>query len=217
MKKSKTPVESEKKDEAVQAQPIGGSNWKDLLSVVSVVVVAVVLALGLITFVFQSYQVSGISMEQTLHNGDHLIVWKVPRSWAKLTGHAYVPKRGDVIVLKDPPAALTVCGADRGSQLVKRVIGLPGDRVVVANGVVTIFNKQHPNGFLPDKTLPYHEQITEYTSGDINIRLSQNEIYVMGDNRLESCDSRLFGPVELNQVVGQVALRILPTSQIEAF
>jgi signal peptidase I len=57
--------------------------------------------------------------------------------------------------LNEPAEALSACGTDRGSQLVKRVVGLPGDRVVVANNILTIFNKQHPNGFDPDKTLQY--------------------------------------------------------------
>lgn len=210
-------TEITEKSNAEQSGSHKGAVWKDVLSMVGVVALALVFAFGLITFVFQTYQVSGMSMEQTLHNGDRLVVLKLPRTWSEITGHAYVPKRGDIIILKDSPEALAVCSADRGSQLVKRVIGLPGDRVVVTGGKVTIYNKQYPRGFSPDKLLPYHNQITEVTNGNVNIRLGQNQIFVMGDNRLNSCDSRFFGPVNLNQVVGEVTLRLLPFSQAKAF
>lgn len=192
---------------------------KEVLSIVGVIVTALVLASLFITFVFQTYQVSGVSMQQTLHNGDHLLVWKLPRTWARLTGHSYVPKRGDIIILNEPAEDLSACGTDRGDQLVKRVVGLPGDRVVVANNILTIFNKQHPNGYDPDKTLQYHRQITEETTANepIDIRLGPNQIYVAGDNRTDSCDSRVFGPVSLNQVVGKLVMRVLPLNQAEIF
>lgn len=129
----------------------------DILSTFFVIVVALVLALLLITFVFQSYQVDGPSMENTLQNNDRLIVWKVPRTLARLTGHPYVPNRGDIIVFNE--SGLAAYGQVNTKQLVKRVIGLPGDRVIIKNGSITIYNKQHPNGFDPDTTLPYGRSI----------------------------------------------------------
>jgi len=186
---------------------------REIISTAVVLVLVVVLAFGLISFVFQSYQVSGPSMQTTLHNGNHLIVWKVPRTWARITGHPYVPQRGDIIVFNEP--GLNIDGSDN-PQLIKRVIGLPGDRVVVRNGTITIYNKAHPNGFNPDKTLPYHKAIG-YTAGDLDITLNQNQIFVCGDNRSDSTDSRVFGPIELNNIVGKLALRVTPFSQAQVF
>src|SRR5438132_7509096 len=76
------------------------SGWRELLSTIGILLTALVVALFIIAFVFRSYQVDGPSMENTLQNADKLIIWKVPRSWARLTGHAYVPHRGDIIVFQ---------------------------------------------------------------------------------------------------------------------
>jgi len=188
----------------------------ELLSTVIAVVAALGLAVCLIAFVFQSYQVDGPSMETTLQNSDRLIVWKVPRTWARITGHAYVPKRGDVVIFNQDN--LAEFGQTNVKQLVKRVVGLPGDRVVIANGHITIYNKQNPNGFNPDATLPYgKEHSFPVTSGDIDTTLHSNQIFVCGDNRTDSLDSRAFGPVDLNNIVGKLVLRVYPLSTVKRF
>jgi signal peptidase I len=110
------------------------STLREILSTIGVLLVALVVALGLIAFVFQSYQVDGPSMETTLQNQDRLIVWKLPRTWSRITHHQYVPKRGDVVVFVE--SGLEQYGQGSSKQLIKRVIGLPGDRVVVNGGVV---------------------------------------------------------------------------------
>lgn len=187
---------------------------RDAISIVAVLLSALVLAFGLISFVFQSYEVDGPSMQTTLHNNDHLVVWKVPRTWARITGHPYIPSRGDIIVFNEPN--LSEFGQSSDKQLIKRVIGLPGDRVVVKNGVITIYNKAHPQGFEPDKTLAYGKVIPT-TSGNIDITLSANQIYVCGDNRPDSLDSRVFGPVDVNNVVGKLVIRVLPLNDAKTF
>lgn len=192
------------------------SGFADFFSTIFVITAALVVALGLIAFVFQSYQVDGPSMQNTLQNNDRLIVWKAPRTLARITGHPYVPNRGDIIVFNQ--SGLAEFGQDNIKQLVKRVIGLPGDRVVVKNGKVAIYNKQHPDGFDPDKTLPYgREHPLPYTSGNIDITLSSNQIFVCGDNRPDSLDSRAFGPIDINNVVGKLLLRVYPLSTVERF
>lgn len=192
------------------------SQWRDILSIIFVLAAAIVLALGLIAFVFQSYQVDGPSMENTLQNSDRLIVWKVPRTWARITNSQYVPSRGDIIIFTE--GNLSQFGQSDVKQLVKRVIGLPGDRVVVKDGAITIYNDEHPDGFQPDKTLAYgKEHPLPYTSGDIDITLKNNQIFVCGDNRMDSLDSRAFGPVSTNDIVGKLVLRVYPFSTFEAF
>lgn len=187
---------------------------REALSTIGVLVIAFLVAVALISFVFQSYQVDGPSMQTTLHNEDRLIVWKLSRTWARITHHQYVPQRGDVIVFTE--SGLAQYGQDNSKQLIKRVIGLPGDHVVVKNGVITIFNKVHPDGFMPDKTLPYGKVIP-YTAGNIDLTLGKNQLYVCGDNRPDSLDSRTFGPINTNQVVGKLVLRVFPLNDVKSF
>ena len=169
-----------------------------------------------IAFVFQSYAVDGPSMEITLNDKDRLLVWKVPRTWARVTNNQYVPNRGDVVIFEQ--IGLSEYGQDDNRQLIKRVIGLPGERVVVKDGTVTVYNDEHPEGFQPDKTLPYSKLTTiPYTSGNIDRTLADNEIFVCGDNRPDSLDSRTFGPITTDQIVGKLLARILPLGDAQLF
>lgn len=214
---SKSPSQEGDNHSVAPTEPSSQTNTqgiKDVVSIALVLASALVLAFGLISFVFQSYQVDGPSMQTTLQNNDHLIVWKVPRTLARITHHAYIPKRGDVIIFNEP--GLADFGQSSSKQLIKRVIGLPGDRIVIKDGVVTIYNKTNPKGFDPDKTLPYGKVIGQ-TLGNIDITLGQNQIFVCGDNRANSLDSRVFGPVDVNNIVGKLVLRILPINTAERF
>jgi signal peptidase I len=190
------------------------SGWREFFSTLGILITALGVALLIITFVFRSYQVDGPSMESTLQNGDKLIIWKVPRTWASITHHAYIPNRGDIIVFNE--SGLSQFGQQDSKQLIKRVIGLPGERVVVSNGTVTIYNKEHPKGFSPDKTLPYGKNIP-LTSGDVDVTLGEDQLFVNGDNRPDSLDSRAFGPINADQVVGKLILRVFPINQAETF
>ncbi len=178
---------------------------------------APLIAVFLTVFVFQSYQVDGPSMQETLHNNDRLIVWKLPRTWAKITGHQYVPKRGDIIIFSQSNLSQYGDSADT-KQLVKRVIGLPGDHVVVKNNTITIYNDEHPEGFQPDDTLSYAKEAGITTTADnVDVTLKDNQLFVCGDNRSNSLDSRIFGPIKTDQVVGKLVVRILPLSKAERF
>jgi signal peptidase I len=141
----------------------------------------------------------------------------VPRTWARITGHDYIPKRGDIVIFSE--SGLSQFGQEDTKQLIKRVIGLPGDRIVVSGGVYTIYNKQHPNGFDPDKTLSYfnYGKDMPVTSGDIDVTLGADQLFVSGDNRPDSLDSRAFGPIDANQIIGKLVLRVFPINQAEAF
>src|SRR5688572_32316690 len=92
--------------------------WKSVASTIAILLTAPLIAVFLTVFVFQSYQVDGASMETTLSHNDRLIVWKLPKTWSKITGHDYVPKRGDVVVFVEP--GLGQYGQDPGKQLIKR-------------------------------------------------------------------------------------------------
>ncbi len=193
-----------------------GEGLKDFASFVGILGIAGILAFLLITFVFRSYAVDGPSMETTLQNQDKLIVWKVPRTIAQITGNQYVPNRGDVIIFSEDN--LGACGQDGERQIIKRTMGLPGERVVVKDGTVTVYNKEQPGGFSPDDTLPYNrDNRIPVTTGNIDVTLKSNQVFVSGDNRPDSCDSRAFGPIETDQIIGKLVIRLLPANKIQLF
>jgi signal peptidase I len=190
-------------------------NIRSIISTIAILLVAPVIAIVLTLFVFQSYQVNGESMETTLQNNDRLIIWKVPKTLSKITGHAYVPHRGDIVVLHDDNLAKY---GDAGKQIIKRIIGLPGEKIVVKNNTVTVYNSEHPDGFQPDKTLPYGKStVIPATDGNINMTIPAGQVFVMGDNRGNSLDSRALGPVPVQNIIGKLALRILPFTKMDAF
>ena len=190
------------------------SAFHELLSTLRILITAFLVALFIIAFVFRSYQVDGPSMENTLQNADKLIIWKVPRTWARITGHDYIPNRGDVVVFTE--SGLSEYGQDDSKQLIKRVIGVPGERVVVNDGKYTVYNKEHPEGFNPDTTLPYGKDIP-VTSGNVDVTLAPHQVFVSGDNRPDSLDSRAFGPINADQIVGKLVVRVFPIGQAKIF
>ena len=192
------------------------SGWREFSSTLAILGVALLTALFIIAFVFRSYEVDGPSMQNTLQNTDKLIIWKVPRSWARLTHHNYIPKRGDIVVFDQTGLSEFGDRSDK-KQLIKRVIGLPGDRIVVSDGAVTVYNKTNPKGFDPDITLGYGGKDFPTTSSNIDKTLNDKQIFVMGDNRVESLDSRAFGPIQANQIIGKLVLRVFPLGDAKTF
>jgi signal peptidase I len=197
---------------------VGGNprreGWRSVLSTLAILIAAPLIALLLINFVFQSYEVDGASMMNTLENRDRLIISKIPRSWARLTGNAYLPHRGDIIIFNKDN--LYEFGESGEKQLIKRVIGLPGDRVVVHNEKITVYNSQHPEGFNPDDP-NQHPGVGSLTSGAVDIMVGPNEVFVCGDNRGASLDSRSFGAVPAKDIVGKLLVRFLPLNKAEKF
>lgn len=189
---------------------------RSVLSTISILVSAPLVALLLIAFVFQSYEVDGPSMENTLSHNDRLIVVKAGVTWAKLRGQEYLPDRGDIIVFAKRGTVDPAAGGER--QLIKRVIGLPGDQIIIENGFITIVNDERPNGFNPDEELGYGDLIASRDdSRDYDITVGEDEIFVMGDNRSNSLDSRKFGAISTDEVVGQLSTRIFPLDSITRF
>ena len=186
---------------------------KSILSTVAILIIAPLIALSLTAFVFQSYEVDGPSMETTLQNRDRLIVYKLPKTIASITGHAYVPHRGDIIIFSRQDGF--EFGTTQKRQLIKRVIAYSGERVVVKNGKLTVYNTEHPDGFRPDDN-PYGKVIVT-TPGDIDITVPEGQIYVCGDNRPNSLDSRSFGPISTNDIVGKLVLRVYPFNKGQSY
>ncbi|MBI3984199.1 signal peptidase I [Candidatus Microgenomates bacterium] len=169
---------------------------------------ALLVALALQRFVFQSYQVFGHSMEPTLSEGDYLIISKIGPTWADLRRDNYYPDRGDIVVINSPLD---------DTRLIKRVIGLPGERITVANGQVRVYNQAQPTGFDPYAALGLG---SKYTSGQLTIVVPADHAFVVGDNREAggSLDSRNdLGPVALDDIIGKLVVRLWPVSKIDSF
>ncbi len=192
---------------------LGNSVIKDILGVVGFIVLVILGTIFINAFVFRSFNVNGPSMQTTLYTSDRLIVNKIPLTWDNLWHKTYIPPRGQVIVFKNPEYNNN--GVDE--YIVKRVVGLPGERVVVKKGKVSVYNKQNPRGFNPDSLTegPGHS-----TSGDVDRTVPKGEIFVMGDHRVGnfSLDSRNgLGTIPLNDIVGPVSLRIYPFNKVRSF
>lgn len=149
-------------------------------------------------FVIQPFFVLGASMEPTFQNGDYLIIDELSYILGK-------PQRGDVIVFHYP--------YNTKQFYIKRIVGLPGETVSLdANGIM-IKNSEHPEGFaLQEQYIPTKE---EY--GNKAVMLGPDEYFVMGDNREASSDSRSWGPLKREFVVGKVFVRAFPFQKAEAF
>ena len=194
---------------------------KDLLSLLLFVVCVVAGTILLNAFVFRSYSVVGSSMENTLQNDDRVIVNRLTVSWAHFLGKEYVPKRGQIIVFAngDPSGPLT-CGAPAGrteQYIIKRVIAFPGERVTVKDGILTVYNDEHPDGFSPDDDTRVDENNgpKEYTSGEVDMVVPQGELFVAGDNRegSHSFDSRSgLGTIPYCRLIGPAVMRVYPLS-----
>lgn len=185
--------------------------YKSLASTILLLIAAPLLAIFITSHVFHSYEVDGASMETTLQNGDRLIVYKLPKTIANITGNEYIPHRWDVIIF-DRPAEIAAPNSVK--HLIKRVIALPGERVVVKDGVVTVYNNENPNGFNPDNGQPYTNGF-DRTVGNVDVTVGANEIFVLGDNRNNSTDSRVFGPISTELIVGKATARFVPVSNMK--
>lgn len=163
------------------------------LEMVKIVLLAGI-TIGLVRyFLFKPFYVKGQSMEPNYLEKDYLIIDEISY---RLRG----PARGEVVVFHAP------VGKD---YYLKRIVGLPGERVKIEDGKVIVFNNDNPQGILIDEGY-----LNETTDGSLIVTLKEDEYFVMGDNRDASYDSRRFGPVKDNAIVGRAWVRGWPIGRM---
>lgn len=180
--------------ESVETPPeknvsVGSFLWE----LARIVVIAFVVMIGFRFFVAEPFIVSGSSMVPNFHNREYLVV-------NKMSYRLHEPQRGDVIVFRYPK--------DTSQYFIKRIVGLPGEKVKVENGRVYVYNEEHPDGAVLEEDYLSNQDIT-FGNNELTT-LGSEEYFVLGDNRLASSDSRVWGILPKHDIVGTAWLRVFP-------
>ena len=171
------------------------NTFKEILKEVGIFAVMVFVIFFFIRpYIAEPYIVDGRSMDPTFATGDYLIV-------NKLSYQLGTPKRNTVVVFRYPN--------DPSKSFIKRIIGLPGETVIVKDDTVTIVNSENPNGFILDQSYVTHKSPSSFQK-----TLGGDEYFVMGDNRAESFDSRSWGPLQKKYISGEPFVRLWPLNKI---
>jgi signal peptidase I len=190
-------------DGVVPAPPAAPSllarTWEFVGELLHVVVISLAIIIPVRYFLIQPFYVKGASMEPNFYDHEYLIIDEISYRFREAG-------RGDIIVFRYPN--------DPSEYFIKRVIGLPGERVRIAGGQVTVFNPDHPDGLILDESVYLG---ATYTSGDKDTTLGPDDYFLMGDNRGASLDSRSFGPVPESFIVGRVWVRGWPPEKFHVF
>ncbi|HSP09199.1 MAG TPA: signal peptidase I [Candidatus Dormibacteraeota bacterium] len=180
--------------QAAGAAPKESSTLLSLLrEFFEVIVLAVILYFG-ISFAIQAVHVEGLSMFATLNDNDYLIADKVDYRF-------HTPQRGDIIILRPP--------TDNSQDFIKRVIALPGERLLIRDGTVYINGHKLDEPYLPEAWTTFNNWPANGSDGQV---MGPNDYFVMGDNRNRSQDSRVFGPIRQDRIDGRAWFRIWPFS-----
>ena len=163
---------------------------------IKVVLISLAIILPIRYYLIQPFFVKGASMELNFKNGDYLLVDEI--------SYRFRPaQRGEVIVFRYP--------YDTTQFFIKRIIGLPGETIEIRGNSVNIYNRDYPKGLvLNEKYLSSFQK----TLGDEVLKLKDDEYFVMGDNRLQSSDSRRWGPLEKKFITGRTLIRLWPLNRI---
>lgn len=187
--------------EKEQNAPEEVSSWVAVrlfvLDFIKVFVIAVAIIIPIRWFLFQPFVVTGDSMLPNYQDGNYLIIDEISYRFRE-------PMRGEVVVLRFP--------GDPSQFFIKRLVGLPNERVVIEGGHVTVYDGSKEQvldeEYLPNNNLTY---------GNIDRRLGADEYLVLGDNRLSSSDSRVWGPLKRKDIVGRVYVRLFPLKEFDFF
>lgn len=187
-------------------QGVGGF----FLEIVKIFILAIVVIVPIRVFLFQPFFVQGASMEPNFEDGQYLIVNELGYKETDLKIFKVDSfkdlKRGDVIVFRYP--------FNPSQFFIKRIIGLPGERIKVDKGSIYIYNSENPEGKKLEEEYIARDLTTK---GENDYQIKDDEYFVMGDNRNHSSDSRVWGAIKTSHVVGKVLLRAWPISKMDIF
>lgn len=176
--------------------------WKTIIREVLIfAIIAVGVVLPFRMYVAEPYLVSGSSMDPTFETGDYLVVNKIGYRMGE-------PQRGQVVIFEFP---LPIKG-EEGKNLIKRIVGLPGETVVLNGTNVTIVNTEHPEGIRLDESF-----ITYTAPASMSVTLGADEYFVLGDNRPVSYDSRSWGILPRKYIIGTPLVRLFPFTKISIY
>jgi len=193
-------AEENKNQPSTNPAPTGQSVSAFVWDLVKILIIALVIIVPFRMFIAEPFVVSGNSMVPNFHHKDYLIV-------DRLSYRAHLPVRGDVVVIKYPK--------DPSQFFIKRIIGLPGEKIGFRQGHVTITNSQNPEAIILDES--YLPSQVETFGGAVPTTLGSGEYFVLGDNRMASSDSRVWGILPNSDIVGRVWLRVFPVSGFQTF
>ncbi|MFH1225849.1 MAG: signal peptidase I [bacterium] len=176
------------------------STGEFILEIIKVVVISLAIIIPVRFFIIQPFYVKGASMEPNFYDHQYLII-------NEITYRFQGPQRGDIVVFRYP--------RDPNQYFIKRIIGLPGEKVEIKDGQVYIYNEQHPQGEALNEDA--YLSISAKTFGDELLQIGPNEYFVLGDNRSSSMDSRNFGPISADYLVGYAWLRGWPLDVLKVF
>ena len=177
------------------------SEIKDFsLETIKIVVISLIVIVAIRTYVMQPFFVSGKSMEPNFHDGDYLIIDEISYRLDE-------PKRGDVIIFRYPK--------NTKEFFIKRIVGLPGERVKIEDSRITIYNNENQEGTTLDEDI--YIPLSTKTTGSYDTILKNDEYYVLGDNRNASADSRIWGVLEEHFIVGKAWIRAWPVGDFSVF
>jgi signal peptidase I len=169
-----------------------------LFEMLKIILISLAIVVPVRYFLVQPFFVRGASMEPAFSHGEYLIVDEASFYLRK-------PQRGEIIVFHFP--------RDRSQYYIKRIIGLPGERVRIEDGQITISDAAHPEFRLLDESAYWRG----VTAGSVDAKLTENEYFVLGDNRSASSDSRSWGSLKSGQIVGRVWIRAFPLERMVVF
>lgn len=204
-----------KEENSVNKIPNGMQQTKDFIKeTVYIVVISLIIVLPIRAFIAQPYIVSGASMDNTFQNGNYLIVDEISYRFEQ-------PKRGEVIVLKTPPKALDLQKLPETKTVyyIKRIIGLPGETVEINGAQVKIYNKENPKGLILNEPYTFFDKNSAaaeiFSNLKLKVTLKDGEYFVMGDNRNNSSDSRVWGVLPKANIIGKTFVRLFPFNEIK--
>jgi signal peptidase I len=177
-----------------------------ILELVKVTAICASIIILIRWFLFQPFFVKGSSMEPNFHDGEYLIIYQLSYRFPGQFHNFTEANRGKPIIFHPPN--------DSDQFYIKRLVGLPGERVEIKDGKIKIYNEKNPEGFVLDETsyLSFGEDTR--SGSHSNIQLGADQIYVLGDNRDASLDSRRIGPIPIYNVIGEPVFRGWPLDKI---